>query len=155
MAWMKLMTNLVFRYRKKEVMLLFLILSVSFEVLLFVFLFLDITLLGTPTGTFDVDYGPFMLIYLAYILLVIVVWSGTRFAYESLKKSDNPEVKLKGKFLLLAFYSFVVGSLLSVGSAGNLGVLILAKIIVILSAVEFYLGFILPKPIKKLFLKQE
>jgi len=153
MAWMLLMTNLLYKDKKQQILIIFGIFSATFEILFFVFFFVDITILGVPAGVFDVDYAPFMLLYIVFILL-IVLFAGTRFGLESLK-SSNPEIKLKGKFLLLAFYSFVIGSFVSVLSAGVLVVLIVAKIIVIMSSIEFYFGFVLPKPIKKLFLKNE
>jgi len=153
MSWIFLMTNLLYKNKKRIILMFFGIAIAAFQILFFIFLFLEMSLLGVPTGIFDVDYATFMLIYLMFVL-VAALFTGTQFGLESLK-SSNPEIKLKGKFILLAWYSFVIGSFVSVLSGGILVVLILAKIIVIMSSIEFYFGFALPKPIKKLFLKQE
>ena len=150
-TWMVLMTNLVFKEKKKMILIITGIFCTTLEILFFLLYFVNMSLLGALIGVFDVDYATFMLVYLALVLFIVLI-TGTKFALESLK-ADNPEIKLKGKFLLLAFYSFVIGSFISVLS-NILVVLIIAKIIVILSSIEFYFGFILPKPIKKLLLKR-
>jgi hypothetical protein len=149
--WIMILTDLVFSQKQKEIRLVFATINIIFEIIYIILYFIDFSLLGTPVGTFDVDYSIYMLIYLM-ILLIIILLTGTKFALESMK-SGNPEIKLKGKFLLMAFYSFVIGSFVSILSASNITILIIAKIIVITSSIEFYLGFVLPEFIKKRLIK--
>jgi hypothetical protein len=91
----------------------------------------------------------------------VLLVTGTLFARRSLR-SDNEEVKLKGKLLLAAFLSFSIGAILDSMIGGILGdndpllpiMVVIVRIILISSAIEFYGGFILPKWLKDLFLKQ-
>ncbi len=152
-AWITIMTNLVFSKNKNKIRLIFGILNITFEIIFLVLYSLDLSLLGSVVGTFDVMYSSYMLFYLV-VMLVIILITGTRFAYESFK-SKNKEIKLKGRFLILAFYSYVIGSFVSVGSMDSLIILIVAKIIIISSAIEFYLGFVLPEFVKKIFIRNE
>lgn len=88
-------------------------------------------------------------------LLVIVLFTGILFAKESLE-SDDLDVVLKGKFLLIAFISFTVGAgidaLFDVESLIGTVMKVIARIILMSSSVEFFMGFILPERIKKLFI---
>jgi hypothetical protein len=70
-------------------------------------------------------------------------------------KIDNPETRLKGKLLLVAFPSFAVGALLDSMIPTSPLTLIILRSILILSAIMFYTAFMLPNWIKKLFIKQK
>ncbi|MBD3213184.1 MAG: hypothetical protein GF311_11305 [Candidatus Lokiarchaeota archaeon] len=79
--------------------------------------------------------------------LVVLLITEINFARDSVK-SDNQEVSLKGKFLFPAFYTFVIGAILDVFSAYSIFLLIIGRILLIISAFEFYVGFILPNFLK-------
>jgi len=75
-------------------------------------------------------------------------------------KSDNPENKLKGKFLLIAVISFAIGAgldgLKPLFFEGMIEiVLIITRIILLSCTIEFYLVFNPPQWLKKLLLKEE
>lgn len=152
MIWMVLLTNLLYVNKKKIIRLIFGIICIIFEIIFVYFYFKDISYLGEPVGTIDVKYTLYMLVYLI-VLLIIILITGIRFSIESFK-SENPEIKLKGKFLFLAFVSYVLGCFVSVSSSDNIIILVIAKIIIISSAFEFYIGFILPDFVKKIFIKK-
>ena len=151
MIWMIIMTNLMWKSKQKIILILTGIILASLEIAFLYYLFTDISKLGEPVGTFDIKYELFMLVYLSVILLFVII-TGLRFAIESFR-SENPEIRLKGKFLLVAFLSFVIGAFISIALGDNVIILVIAKIIIISSAFEFYCGFILPDSIKKVFLK--
>jgi len=79
--------------------------------------------------------------------------TGLLFVKESLR-SENEEINLKGKFLLVAFITFAIGTTLDVIWAETpTGLNItLARVFVIVAAFAFYMGFTLPRFIKKLFI---
>jgi len=64
-------------------------------------------------------------------------------------KVNNPEVQLKGKILLLGFMSFSIASVLDATVSDITFILIIIRLILISSAVEYYLGFFLPKVLAK------
>lgn len=152
-SWIIALTNL--KYKKKQVTIIIsiTIINVLYEVLFFYFFFTDIAMIGILQGPVDLKYGIFLMSYLLIVLIIAIV-TGILFARTSMK-SDNPEIKLKGKFLLMAFIFYFIGSVFSIFSSYSITLLILARIITILASIEFYCGFILPNWIKRLFLKQE
>lgn len=92
------------------------------------------------------------MLYAVFIVLTMLI-TEIIFGQSSLK-SDNPEIKLKGKFLILAFVSWSIGAVLDAALPLNIMTLMLARIILILSAIEFYCGFILPNFVKRIFKKE-
>jgi hypothetical protein len=88
------------------------------------------------------------------ILIVILFITGNLFAYHSVK-SNNPEIKLKGKFLFAAFNSYLIGSIIEAMFHLEPITVVITRLILISSAIEFYLGFITPRRIRHFFLKEE
>ena len=67
-------------------------------------------------------------------------------------KTEEEEIKLKGKVSLIAFSLFVVGALIDylfITKISN----IIARLRLVISSISFYIGFILPKWAKKILLK--
>ena len=104
----------------------------------------DISMLGVLLSPTDIDFGSIFIIYLT-VNLILFVTIGFLFAIKSLKMDDK-RVKLRGKFLLLAFILFLFGAILE---------LIITfpqnRIILIISGILYYFGFIMPdKMVKRL-----
>ena len=89
--------------------------------------------------------------------------TGVIFAQKSVK-SDDREIRLKGKLLRAAFITFSVAAVLD----SMLGTIfedpsdpllaifvVVVRILLIFSAIEFYGGFLLPRWMKEIFLKKE
>ena len=123
-----------------------------YEIFLIFFLFNDLSYVGYKSDIFASEHTSFVMIFLIAVVFVVLI-TGLLFARESLR-SDNPEIRLKGKFLAVAFISWTVGSIIDSGFDLGAGVLIIIRILLISSAIEFYLGFIMPERIKNLLLKQ-
>jgi len=149
--WFTAFTDLLYKDKQKIILLILIIYGILFEIFFFSFLLINPTIIGEVGENLDVDYGLFILLNQAGLLVVILA-SGTIFARESFK-SDDPEIRLKGKLLLVAFYSFLVGAVLDIASQASILILIIARFILIIAAISFYGGFILPNWMKKLFLK--
>ncbi|TXT54739.1 MAG: conserved membrane protein of unknown function [Promethearchaeota archaeon] len=150
-AWMMAFTKMLYKEKQKIVIILFVILAIIYEILFFSFLFIDYTLLGTMVSPVDSSYGLFMTV-VQLLLLIILLITGLRFGYAT-TRSEKREHIIKGRFLLLAFISFVVGAVFDVFSNFSLLLLISARILLITSAIEFYIGFIYPEKIKIFFNK--
>ncbi|MFX0072874.1 MAG: hypothetical protein ACFFAO_17495, partial [Candidatus Hermodarchaeota archaeon] len=96
---------------------------------------------------------PFV-IYVLLVLIIVFIFA-LFFGIESLK-SENPEIRLKGKFLLLAWSSYISGALLDAGIVPiSAFALIIVRVLLISSAIEFYFSFFLPKWAKDLLNKVE
>ncbi|TFF87808.1 MAG: hypothetical protein EU550_02550 [Promethearchaeota archaeon] len=70
-------------------------------------------------------------------------------------KSNIPQIKLKGKFLIMASVCYFLGGLLDVGLIESIPWFIFVSRTILMSgSVLFFLGFILPKPIERLLIKE-
>jgi hypothetical protein len=150
--WLLAFTEFLYSEKRKLILSTFAIIGIIFEILFFIFLFLNADLIGALNPPVDVRYTSFILFFLISFLLIVVV-SGVLFANLSLKSKD-PEVKLKGKLLLIAYIAFSVGALLDSAIPLNEVTIIITRLILITSAICWYGGFLLPKWMKKFLLKK-
>ena len=149
--WLLAFTEFLYSEKRKLILSIFAIIGVVFEILFFSFLFLNPDLIGDLSGPVNVNYKSFIMVFLIIFLLIVVI-TGFLFANLSLKSKD-PEVKLKGKLLIIAYISFSVGALLDSSVPFNEATILIIRLILILSAICWYGGFILPKWMKKFLLK--
>ena len=135
--------------RTKLILSSILIYSIIYEFFFIFFLITDPYVLGNYYGTdhFDLEYGPYMIIN-QIIFVGILLTNGIIFSVHSIK-SDNPEISFKGKLLLLAFFSFTIGGIIDIMSPFSLIHLLVARFLLLSSAIEFYGGFFLPEWFKK------
>jgi hypothetical protein len=97
-------------------------------------------------GLIDAQYKSFVLIFFIQIAAILAI-TGILFAWQSLK-INQPEVRLKGLFLLIGFVSFIVGSIFDAFLDLNILTLVLYRSLLIFSSFTFYLGFFLPNWLK-------
>lgn len=151
--WLLAFTEFLYSEKRKLILLTSIIIGAIFEILFFTFLFLNQRLIGDLNGPVDVNYKSFIMIFLI-LFLIIVVTTGFLFANLSLK-SDDPEVKLKGKLLIVAYITFSIGALLDSSVPFSEATIVIIRLILIMSALCWYGGFLLPKWMRKLFLKRK
>lgn len=151
--WLLAFTEFLYSEKRKLILSIFVIIGAIFEILFFTFLFLNPNLIGALNPPVDVRYTSFIMIFLLSFLLVVVI-SGILFANLSLKSKDS-EVKLKGKLLLIAYIAFSVGAFLDSAIPLNEVTIIITRLILILSAICWYCGFLLPKWMKKYLLRKK
>jgi len=151
--WLLAFTEFLYSEKRKIILSTFAIIGTIFEILFFTFLFLNQSLIGDLNGPVDVNYKSFIMVFLIIFLLIVVI-TGSLFANLSLK-SEDPEVKLKGKLLIIAFITFSVGALLDASVPFSEATIIIIRLILILSAICWYGGFLLPKWMEKFLLKSK
>jgi len=157
LAWLNVYLSTIKPKKKKLVLILYGIFSIFFELYLFYFLLLAPgapieSLLGIiidPTNPMDIDYKGFVLIFLGLSILTSCI-TGFHFAAKSMKKEEPPEIRWKGKFLLIAFLFFGISAIFDALIEMDPILLIIMRIILALAMFLFYLGFILPQWIKKI-----
>jgi hypothetical protein len=133
--------------RRKNILLaLYVIVAIILESIMLYYLFTDSSKVGVILSPVDVDFGPIAIMHIIFNLIVFMI-TGFLFAFKTLKLKE-PENKLRGKFLLIAFTLFLIGAILEtiVTMPPN-------RIIVLLCAITFYIGFMMPEGLKKRFLK--
>jgi hypothetical protein len=165
LTWLIAFTDMIYRNAQKAVVIITIILSILFEIVFFILFFIDIDLIGTidpNVRPFTADFGIFITIYLLVVILVMVV-TGVIFANKSVKSEDR-EIKLKGKLLRAAFITFTIaaildsllGTIFENPSDPLLAVMVVVvRVLLIFSALEFYGGFLLPRWMKEIFMKRE
>lgn len=140
-CWMYSFSVLVYPYFKKQIVLIFLIISITYEIFLFIFLLTDPTVVATIEGRFNMQSNFFSLSFRIFAIGVVII-TGILFTTKTMKL-DNPEVQWRGRFLLIAFLSFASGALID-SLPLNPITLVLARLLLISSAFEYYLAFFLP-----------
>ncbi|HEY0088695.1 MAG TPA: hypothetical protein VGB37_07615 [Candidatus Lokiarchaeia archaeon] len=134
------------------IQLIFVVIGVLFEVIFFYMLFTVPSLLGTLDSPVDSTFGTVLLIYILFSLCVIFV-TGMIFSILSIK-SENPEHRLRGIFLSIILVIFVFGAIFDALEL-NIIVLTIVRLLMIFSAFTFYIAFVLPNWVKKIFLKKK
>ena len=107
--------------------------------------------IGIKRSAIDIDYKGFVLGFLAFSLVISTI-TGNDFAIASLKVENDPKVNWKGRFLLLSFNLFAIGSIGDGFIPLTPFTLIIFRLLMMLASTFYYIGFILPKWMRKLLL---
>lgn len=147
--WFVAITDLMYKKRQKLILSIIIIYGILFEIYLFYYLFNDPSVLAVLHGVIDIEYKLPIQIYVFSVLILAII-TGLLFSRTSMR-SENAEVRLKGKFLFVAFILFVAGAISDTIFLRDIPTLFITRIILISASVFFYFGFILPNFIKKRF----
>ncbi|MHA1669226.1 MAG: hypothetical protein ACTSV5_01480 [Promethearchaeota archaeon] len=146
-CWIYSFAALAYQNLKKILLIVYILICTIFLIFFLIFIVIDIDCIGEFDGTFDARYLSFTRIFQAFAIISALV-TGILFALKSMKSSD-PKIQWKGRFLLIAFISFSIAAIFDSGfELGIIGV-ILIRFLLISSAIEYYLGFLLPDRIAK------
>ena len=151
--WMLALTELIFKKKQKIILIIYAVTGIIFEIYFLYSLFTNYSVIGELKGPVDVQYYGITRLYLIFTLLTILITSSL-FCIECFK-SDNAEIKLKGKFLQVGIILYTIGAIGDGFITLDFVTLPIIRIILITSTIMFYNGWILPKAVKKLFLKEE
>jgi hypothetical protein len=152
--WLIALTNLLNLkpLTRKIVLIIYGIFSIILETFIVFFIFTDISLIGKSGSIpYQVTWSTLSNIVLVLNLGIVLI-TGFMFTRELLTSIDKA-IKIRGKILLTAFITFVVGSLFDMIGTTSLSNII-ARSILMLSSIEFYFGFLFPQWIKNYFLDE-
>lgn len=145
--WLLAMEDLIHFGTKHIIPIIFSIGSLIFEIYFMFYLFSDYTVLGNMEGPVDANFSPILILYQLIALLLFFI-TGVVFAIQSLKSSE-PRINLKGKFLFIALISFTVGTIFDIIMTSPI-----TRTMLVISAIMFYFGYILPPGIQRIFLNE-
>ena len=153
-SWLQIYMPALHPKQKNLVTIIAVVFSVAFYICLFIFLFamgdpVDSIFIGIKRSAIDIDYKGFVLIFLA-ILLVISTVTGNEFSIASLKVKDNPIIKWKGRFLIISFNLFAIGAIGDGFIPLTPATLIIFRTFLMLASTFYYIGFIMPRWMKKI-----
>jgi hypothetical protein len=147
--WLLVFTELFYQHKRKIILGLWVICITIIEILLFVFIVTDTSLIGSGSGSFYTNWGPLVTVRILLSMLVFSL-TGVKFIHAAIKE-DNPEIKLKTRLLTVGIVLLIVGGLLF----SITGILLLTLLILLFSVIGFYGGLVFPNWIKKIFLKNK
>ncbi len=141
-------------------LIIYTIFSITFLIYLIFYLFLApdapvhemIGVFDNPTNPFDIDYKMYVLAYLSVSILLACA-TGIHFAIKSIKINEK-EIQWKGRFLLVAFICFGLAASADAVIPMTEIALVIIRIMLASATICFYLGFILPKWIKKIVFRK-
>ncbi len=152
-SWIYAFAKMAYDKVKTKLLIIYSIICTAFLIFFLIFMVIDVNLIGEFDGTFDARYVSFTRIFQAFAILSALL-TGVLFALKSFK-SDDATIRWKGRFLLIAFISFSAAAILDSGFAlGIIGVIII-RLLLISSAIEYYLGFLLPDRIAKWLIRND
>lgn len=154
LAWLDIYMSTMHPEKRNLVLGCFLIFSIIFYIYLIYFLFFDPRapvhyMIGIKRNPLDIDYKGFILIYMA-VSIIVGTSTGIHFSIYSLKRRENPEVRWKGRFLLISFILFAIGAIGDGLIELNPITLITIRVILVISNILYYIGFIMPNWVKNI-----
>ncbi|TFF98047.1 MAG: hypothetical protein EU540_08285 [Promethearchaeota archaeon] len=151
--WMLALTELIFKKHQKEILIIYIIIGIIFEIYFLYTLFTDYNAIGELKGAVDVEYFGITRIYLIFTLLSIFI-SSVLFNIQCFK-SDSAEVRLKGIFLMIGLILYTIGAIADGFIPLDFVTLPIIRILLIISMIMYYHAWILPTYMKKLLLKEQ
>ena len=142
-CWIYSLAHIFYTEKEKVITFSVTIIYVAYDILLLILLFIDPNLVGHIEG--DINSIPTLIpeIFLISAIFTALI-TGLIFSIKSIKV-DNPEVQLKGKILLIGFISFSLASVMDAVIPDLTIIFVITRLILISSAIEYYIGFFLPK----------
>lgn len=123
------------------------------DVYMIYYIIVDPSIIMSKISAVDTQGTNFFLGISLGLIIILFLITGIIFSKAALK-SDNEETRLKGKILMVTFPSFSVAAFLDALTQLTTLSVIIYRIILIFSAIGFYAGFMLPKWVQKLLLKE-
>jgi hypothetical protein len=149
--WMWTMTEVMFKGKQKIILSLYAMIGLIFEIYFIYYLIIDYSIIGElSANSLDATYHGLTRIFTLFAIITVaftLLW----FIRDSLY-IEEPEIKLKAKFLLIGIISFVFGALADAFIPLNIVTIFIIRMILVFASVEFYIGWNLPESIKKLFI---
>jgi len=151
-CWMYSFANFVYGEAKgKKIFGIFFIICLAYEIVLISLFIINPKILGTFYGVFYYQGNILILVFQIFAILLALI-TGIIFSRKSMQSEDK-KLRLKGKFLLIAFISFTIGAIIDATLATDPVTLIIARLILASSAIEYYLGFLLPDKLAQKIIK--
>lgn len=154
-CWIYAYTSLQDISRKKIIRIIYLVISVIWEIVFFILIFVSLDTLYTFEFTeAGIYYSKRTLSALVFpiIALATALLTGIHFGLSGLKSQDKT-IKWKGIFLMLAFILFVGVALLDALLPREVLWLVILRLILIFSGFCYYLGFFMPEKIKNILIR--
>ena len=145
-------TDMIYKQKQKIIIGIVVILGIIYNLYFYYNLMTDPNEIGVLEGYFDVTYVRFVSIYLFCYMITAV--SFTILLARQSRKSDQPDIRLKGTLLIIAITLYFIGAIFDALIVLTEITLIITRSILISSSILFYLGFLMPEFLKKRVTKE-
>jgi len=152
LAWLKASLEFMNVKSQKSILILSAIIMGIFEIIFFIVLIVDPSIIATMLTEVDAVNHLFILLYFLVVLGIFLI-TGILFALNAMK-TDLKKNKMKGRILLIAILVYTLGGIIDGAFEMGIGVLVASRILLLLSSVLFYFGFILPKWLEKILIRE-
>ncbi len=146
-------TEMIYKEKQKIIIGIFVIIGIIYNIYFYWALLTDPSIIGTLEGYMDVTYVRLVSIYLFLLIILLCVFT-LLLGRQSLK-SEQPDLKLKGKLIMIAIILYVLGAILDGLFELTALTLIIARSVLISSSILFYLAYMMPEFIKKRLKKED
>ncbi len=152
LCWFYAVACIKYKKYKNKIKWISIFVCIFFETFALIVTFFLPDLIGAMQSQFEFQYGLPIMIFISVLFLITLI-TGIDLSITGIRSSKY-EVKLKGKFLFLAFILLFIGGISdAMLEVFNPIFAIISKLFLIISAITYYHGFFLPKWVKKLFPK--
>ncbi|MHA1724983.1 MAG: hypothetical protein ACTSYC_05175 [Promethearchaeota archaeon] len=152
-CWIYSINVIVYSGKKRNLLHAYLIICIGYSAIYHVLFFINPDWISVYSGGFQFNYTLFVYFIFIFTLLSALI-TGFIFALESVK-SQNIIVRWKGRFFFLALLVFISGALMDTFSFGSIIIQTIARIVLTISSLFYYLGFFLPKTLEILLTKKD
>ena len=136
-----------------KIILIFLIVTIVFEIIFVYLLLTNIEAVGTIAGKFDSESrGISTLMVLTALVTALIV---RILLIREFSKSENKKLQWRGRFILVEFILLIIGVIMDAILSLTVPTLILARILLVLRLIFVYLGWLLPDRVAKWLIKTE
>jgi hypothetical protein len=146
-CWIYSFSSMTYPEHKKTIVLIYSVISIIYEIILLILLFIDYRLIGYFETEFYLVSEIYPTIYQIFAVVTAII-TGIIFTKKALESEDE-EIKWKGRFLLTAFITFTIAAFAEAIVLLTPLLLVIMRIILIFSTFAYYLGFFLPKFVSK------
>ncbi|MBD3254769.1 MAG: hypothetical protein GF383_06730 [Candidatus Lokiarchaeota archaeon] len=153
--WLYIYFDTIFPELRNKVLIFNIIFGVVFELVVLYLLFLIPNspikpLLGeVDSSKLDYNWSVIPLIFTFYASIFVII-TGIHFSIKALR-TDIRSFQLKGRFLLTGFIAWTIVAIVDSLTLWNPVIIIFLRLGLLIASLCFYIGFILPSWIRKLF----
>jgi len=153
LCWIYAFSMLVYPRLVKKMTVIIGVICLVYEIFLIAALIINPEIIGTLEGRFDTSHTIIPNVFRVFGIFIVLI-TGTIFARKSMMAED-PSVQWKGRFMLIAMISFAIGAFLDAILTFTPLELVLVRLLLISSSIEYYLGFFLPDSIANRLIKKD
>ena len=159
-GWLTSITSLLYFRRRILFLRVFALVTILYEIIFFSLFFIQPSLIAWRSGYFYMEMSPLGIFYVLSLCVFILI-PGVMFGNSSLDSKD-PEIKMKGRLIIISIMIFGVGALMDIffpplelDLVLKAVLTIIARILMSSSGILFYVGFMLPSWSKKILFRKK